>query len=149
MATDLPNSALDMSDNATPSGWSLAAGALLTAGALTADRQLRDAAETVLGRAARLAGHPQFWGHGLSVAEALLDGPREIAVIAPPGSPLHRVALLATAPAAVVATTGPLCEGRDRIGGEDTAYVCRGFVCDAPTTDRAVLAGQVRAMRAG
>ena len=146
-ADDLPASAVDMSDNATPSGWSLAAEALLTASALTADVGLRARAETVLGQAAHLAGHPQFWGHGLSVVEALLDGPREVAIVADVGSPLHRVALLGTAPGMVVATTGPLLEGRPRVEGLDTAYVCRGFVCDAPTTEVDVLAGQLRVRR--
>ena len=56
----------------------------------------------------------------------------------------HRTALAATAPGAVVALTGPLCEGRPRIDGQDTAYVCRQFVCDAPTTDPEVLARQLR-----
>ncbi|MEZ5158373.1 MAG: thioredoxin domain-containing protein [Candidatus Nanopelagicales bacterium] len=143
-ADDVPAAAVDMSDNATPSGWSLAAEALLTASALTADAGLRDRAETVLGQAAHLAGYPQFWGHGLSVVEALLDGPREVAVVADVGSPLHRVALQGTAPGMVIATTGPLLEDRPRVDGLDTAYVCRGFVCDAPTSDPQVLAGQLR-----
>jgi uncharacterized protein YyaL (SSP411 family) len=143
-ADDIPATAVDMSDNATPSGWNLAAEALLTAGALTADPVMRERAETMLGRAAHLAGYPQFWGHGLAVAEALLDGPREVAVIAEVGSQLHRVALMGAAPGMVVATTGPLCQDRPRIDDRDTAYVCRGFVCDAPTTDSAVLAEQLR-----
>jgi len=145
VATDLMPAAVDMTDNATPSGWSLAAEALLTASALTGDVSLRDRAQTVLGDAAQLAGHPQFWGHGLSVLEAWLDGPREVAVLAPAGSPLHLTALAGTAPGAVVALSGPLCDGRARMGGQDTAYVCRGFVCDAPTTASDILAGQVLA----
>ena len=108
-ATDLIASAVDMTDNATPSGWNLAAEALLTASALTGDVALRARAETALGDAAHLVGHPQFWGHGLSV----------------------------------LATSGPLCEGRPAIDAQDTAYV--GFVCDAPTTDAQALAGQVGA----
>ena len=146
-ADDVPAAAVDMSDNATPSGWSLAAEALLTASALTADAGLRARAETVLGQAAHLAGHPQFWGHGLSVVEALLDGPREVAIVADVGSPVHRVALHGTAPGMVIATTGPLLEDRPRVDGLDTAYVCRGFVCDAPTTQVDVLAGQLRVRR--
>ncbi len=142
-ATDVPTTGIDMSDNATPSGWSLGAEALLTASALTGESQGRARAEQMLGRAAHLAGHPQFWGHGLSVLEALLDGPREVALIAAVGSPLHRTALAATAPGAVVALSGPLCEGRPRIDAQDTAYVCRQFVCDAPTTDPQVLASQL------
>ena len=146
-ADDVLASAVDMSDNATPSGWNLAAEALLTASALTADAGLRARAETALGQAAHLAGYPQFWGHGLSVVEALLDGPREVAIVADVGSPLHRVALHGTAPGMVVATTGPLLEGRPRVDGLDTAYVCRGFVCDAPTTKPGVLAEQLRVRR--
>ncbi len=143
-AMDVPTAGIDMTDNATPSGWSLAAEALLTASALTGELAGRTRAEQMLGRAAHLAGYPQFWGHGLAVLVALLDGPREVAVIAPAGSALHRTALAATAPGAVVALTGPLCEGRPRIDGQDTAYVCRQFVCDAPTTDPDVLARQLR-----
>ena len=146
-ADDVLASAVDMSDNATPSGWNLAAEALLTASALTADAGLKARAETVLGQATHLAGYPQFWGHGLSVVEALLDGPREVAIVADVGSPLHRVALHGTAPGMVVATTGPLLEGRPRVDGLDTAYVCRGFVCDAPTTKPGVLAEQLRVRR--
>ena len=146
-ADDVPAAAVDMSDNATPSGWNLAAEALLTASALTADAGLKARAETVLGQATHLAGYPQFWGHGLSVVEALLDGPREVAIVADAGSPLHRVALHGTAPGMVVATTGPLLEGRPRVDGLDTAYVCRGFVCDAPTTKPGVLAEQLRVRR--
>ena len=144
-ATDLIASGVDMGDNATPAGWNLAAEALLTASALTGDPALRTRAEEALGQAAHLVGHPQFWGHGLSVLEAWLDGPREVAVIGPVGSVLHTTALRGTAPGVVVATSGPLCEGRPAIDGQDTAYVCRGFVCDAPTTDAQVLAGQVGA----
>ena len=143
-ATDVPTAGIDMTDNATPSGWSLAAEALLTATALTGEMAGRSRAEQMLGRAAHLAGYPQFWGHGLAVLEALVDGPREVALLAGVGSPMHVTALAGTAPGAVVALSGPLCEGRSRIGGQDTAYVCRQFVCDAPTTDPEVLARQVR-----
>ena len=143
-ATDVPTAGIDMTDNATPSGWSLAAEALLTASALTGEMAGRSRAEQMLGRAAHLAGYPQFWGHGLAVLEALVDGPREVALLAGVGSPMHVTALAGTAPGAVVALSGPLCEGRSRIGGQDTAYVCRQFVCDAPTTDPEVLARQVR-----
>ena len=146
LAGDVLATGPDLFDNATPSGWSLAADALLTASALTSAPTLRDRAEQVLGQAAHLGGHPQFWGHGLSVLEALLDGPREVAVIADVGSPMHRVALSATAPGAVVALSGPLTVGRPKVDGLETAYVCRGFVCEAPTTDPEVLAGQVIAL---
>ncbi len=37
----------------------------------------------------------------------------------------------------------PLLSGREPIDGRPTAYVCRGFVCDLPTTDPAVLRTQL------
>ncbi|MBC7274375.1 MAG: hypothetical protein H5T76_37690, partial [Streptomyces sp.] len=55
--------------------------------------------------------------------------------------------LLGTAPGAVVAygTVGsdefPLLADRPLSGGEPTAYVCRNFTCDAPTTDPERLRG--------
>ena len=144
-AADLPHSAVDMTDNATPSGWSLAAEALLVAAAWTGAPH--DLAVQTLGQAAHLRDHPQFWGHGLSVLEAILDGPREVAVAADPGSVMHHTALRATRPGAVVALAGPLLQDRGRVGGRDTVYVCRGFVCEAPTTDPAELSQQLRVRR--
>ncbi|AJE85336.1 hypothetical protein SLNWT_4960 [Streptomyces albus] len=140
----------DPTDNATPSGWTAAAGALLSYAAQTGSAAHRTAAERALG-VVRVLGPrvPRFIGHGLAVAEALLDGPREIAVVGGSGGELHRLALLGTAPGAVVAAGGPgseelpLLADRPLVDGAPTAYVCRGFVCQAPTTSAAVLAEQV------
>ncbi|WP_314221228.1 thioredoxin domain-containing protein [Streptomyces zaehneri] len=137
----------DPTDNAVPSGWTAAAGALLSYAAHTGSEPHRTAAERALGVVKALGPRvPRFIGWGLAVAEALLDGPREVAVVVPgkadPASAaLHRTALLGTAPGAVVAfgTTGsdefPLLADRPLIDGEPTAYVCRNFTCDAPTAD--------------
>ncbi|MFI7272404.1 thioredoxin domain-containing protein [Streptomyces sp. NPDC049879] len=146
----------DPSDGATPSGWTAAAGALLSYAALTGSDRHRAAAETALGIVTPLAGRaPRFIGWGLAVAEAALDGPRQVAVVGPPGDPatalLHLAALRATAPGAVVALGGqgerdgaaPLLDGRTARDGRATAYVCRGFVCELPTSDPAALAGQL------
>ncbi|MBI4939685.1 MAG: hypothetical protein HY830_02925, partial [Actinobacteria bacterium] len=91
-------------------------------------------------------------------AEALLDGPREVAVAGPDGDPLraalHAVALAATAPGAVVsagppdAEDAPLLAGRPLVAGSAAAYVCRQFVCAAPTTSAQVLAAALGADRA-
>ncbi|MBD0689409.1 thioredoxin domain-containing protein, partial [Streptomyces sp. CBMA123] len=68
----------DPTDNATPSGWTAAAGALLGYAAYTGSDRHRTAAERALGIVGALAGRaPRFIGWGLAVAEALLDGPRE------------------------------------------------------------------------
>ncbi|MEU9900057.1 thioredoxin domain-containing protein [Streptomyces phaeochromogenes] len=136
----------DPTDNATPSGWSAAAGALLSYAAQTGAEPHRAAAERALGVVKALGPRaPRFIGWGLATAEALLDGPREVAVVGPVDDPatkeLHRAALLASAPGAVVAMGAPdsdelpLLVERSLMHGEPTAYVCRNFTCDAPTTD--------------
>ncbi|MFC7985644.1 thioredoxin domain-containing protein [Streptomyces sp. NPDC057336] len=137
----------DPTDNATPSGWTAAANALLSYAAQTGSEPHRSAAEHALGVVKALGPRvPRFIGWGLAAAEALLDGPREVAVVGPePGDAatrgLHRTALLGTAPGAVVAfgvegsDEFPLLAGRPLVGGAPAAYVCRNFTCDAPTTD--------------
>jgi len=137
----------DPTDNATPSGWTAAAGALLSYAAQTGAEPHRTAAERALGVVKALGPRvPRFIGWGLAVAEASLDGPREVAVVAPSlddeaAKALHRTALLGTAPGAVVAfgvaesEELPLLADRPLVGGEPAAYVCRNFTCDAPTTD--------------
>ncbi|QKW08851.1 thioredoxin domain-containing protein [Streptomyces sp. NA04227] len=140
----------DPTDNATPSGWSAAAGALLGYAAHTGSEAHRTAAERALSVVKSLGPRvPRFIGQGLAVAEALLDGPREIAVVGGAGGELHRAALLATAPGAVVAAGGPdseefpLLADRPLVDSAPTAYVCHHFVCTAPTTRAAELADQV------
>ncbi|MGW5425845.1 thioredoxin domain-containing protein [Streptomyces sp. NPDC004059] len=139
----------DPTDNATPSGWTAAAGALLGYAAHTGSEPHRTAAERALGVVKTLGPRvPRFIGWGLAVAEALLDGPKEVAVVGPgpdladeKTAALHRTALLGTAPGAVVAVGTadsdefPLLADRPLQQGEPTAYVCRNFTCDAPTTD--------------
>ncbi|MFF2199356.1 thioredoxin domain-containing protein [Streptomyces sp. NPDC058145] len=137
----------DPTDNATPSGWSAAAGALLSYAAHTGSEAHRTAAERALGVVRALGPRvPRFIGWGLAVAEALLDGPREVAVVGPSltdeaTTALHRTALLGTAPGAVVAAGPPggeefpLLADRPLVDGRPAAYVCRNFTCDAPTTD--------------
>ncbi|MFG2682983.1 thioredoxin domain-containing protein [Streptomyces sp. NPDC048392] len=137
----------DPTDNATPSGWSAAAGALLSYAAHTGSEPHRAAAEQALGVVRALGPRvPRFVGWGLAAAEALLDGPREVAVVAAAPADgdargLHRTALLGTAPGAVVAfgvegsDEFPLLADRPLAGGAPAAYVCRNFTCDAPTTD--------------
>ncbi|MET9373267.1 thioredoxin domain-containing protein [Streptomyces sp. NPDC002992] len=141
----------DPTDNATPSGWTAAAGALLSYAAHTGSEAHRSAAEGALGVVKALGPRaPRFIGWGLATAEALLDGPREIAVVGAPGDDtaeaLRRTALLAPTPGAVVAFGAPdseefpLLRDRPLVDGGAAAYVCRHFTCDAPTTDPAELA---------
>ncbi|MCQ8191985.1 thioredoxin domain-containing protein [Streptomyces rugosispiralis] len=136
----------DPTDNAAPSGWTAAAGALLSYAAITGSARHREGAERALAVVRALGPRvPRFIGWGLAVAEARLDGPREVAVVGSDDDPatraLHRAALLATAPGAVVAVGEPgsgeipLLQDRPLLEGRPAAYVCRGFTCDAPTAD--------------
>jgi uncharacterized protein len=188
----------DPTDNATPGGTSAAAGVLLTYAALTGSGRHREAAEQALHFTGALAEKaPRFAGWGLAVAEALADGPREVAIVGEweaGGEPeagggsetasgseagggagsseafreLHLTALRSNAPGLVIAVTPPtvpddgthgtsetpetpetpetlpeLLSDRPTINGEPAAYVCRGFVCQAPTTQVTVLTSEL------
>ena len=144
----------DPTDNATPSGWTAAAGALLTYAALTGSAVHREVGESALAVVAALGAQaPRYAGWGLAVAEAWLDGPREIAVVGDSADTLtrelRRLALMGTAPGAVLALgdggESPVPVLRNRVAREGvaTAYVCRSFTCAAPTSDPAELARQI------
>jgi uncharacterized protein YyaL (SSP411 family) len=140
----------DPADGPTPSGTFAAAGALLSYAALTGSPRHRDAARAALGAVAPIAArYPRAAGAGLAVAEALIAGPAEIAVVGPPGDPrttaLHRTALLAAPPGAVIAFGDgtpapdermvPLLRGRGLTSGYPSVYVCRNFTCRMPVSD--------------
>jgi len=117
----------EMSDSPTPSGQSAVAGALLSYAALTGSTEHRDDAEATVGVLVPLLDRDaSFAGCAGAVAEALLAGPAEVAVVDRPD--LERLARLGTAPGAVVVTAGPLAADRPEPG----VYVCRHFVCERP-----------------
>ena len=139
----------DPSDNASPSGLSAIVHALAGYAALTGSGRHRQAAEEALATTRALAERaPRFAGWSLAAAEAMLDGPLEIAVVGPPGP--ERDALEETArrvPGAVVVMAEgprddiPLLTGRTPVEGRAAAYVCRHQVCERPVTDPADLPG--------
>ncbi|MEO6997828.1 MAG: hypothetical protein ABI112_07065, partial [Terracoccus sp.] len=140
-------------DNAEPAGQSALAGALVTFGALTGSTESIEA-----GRRATEAGltlavrEPRFGGWTLAVAEALLAGPRQVAVVGhgPDADALAAVARSSTSPGLVVvhgqpdAPGIPLLQGRPLVNGRAAAYVCRGFVCDLPVTSTDALTESLR-----
>ncbi len=135
----------DPADNATPSGTFAVAGALLSYAALTGSPRHREAAAAALGVLPAIASrYPRAAGWGMAVAEALLAGPSEIAIVGPPEDPrtreLHKTALLSAPPGAVIAlgdggeTSIPLLAERGLLDGAPAAYVCRNFTCQVPVT---------------
>ncbi|MFI5914630.1 thioredoxin domain-containing protein [Dactylosporangium sp. NPDC051541] len=132
----------DITDNATPSGLSAVSAALVTYSALTADTAYREAAQLALATVAAVAAtHGRFTGYAAAAGEALYSGPFEIAIATTdPSDPLVAAAWWHAPPGAVVVAGEPdrpgvpLLESRPLRNGAATAYVCRGFVCDAPVT---------------
>ena len=133
----------DPTDNATPSGWAAACGALLTYSALTNSLAHRAIAEAALAPLVPLgAEHPRFAGWGLAVLTAWLDGPREVAVVGdsldPSALELWKAVLMSGRPGMVhvrgqAGDDEPLLLDRSAINQQPTAYVCRQFICSAPT----------------
>ncbi len=132
----------DPTDNATPSGLSALAAGLVAYCALAGSAVHRDVADAALQTVAPLiASHPRFAGYAAFVAEALVGGPYEIAVVTTdPADPLVDAAYRYLPAGAVVVVGEPSREGvplladRPLVDGRAAVYVCRGFVCDRPVT---------------
>ncbi len=141
----------DPADNASPSGASATANALLTASSLVGPERAgryREAAELALTRVGMLVSRaPRFAGHWLSMAEALRQGPVQVAVVGAADDPrradLVTAAVRAVAGGAVVLAglpdSVPLLADRPLVDGRPAAYVCHGYVCDRPVTEVADL----------
>ncbi|MFI9011890.1 thioredoxin domain-containing protein [Actinosynnema sp. NPDC053489] len=128
----------DPSDNASPSGASSLASALVTASVLGGPSTYREAAEAALARAGLLAARePRFAGHWLSVAEAMALGPVQVAVVGDDPELVGAAWTGVHGGGVVVAgapDSAPLLADRPLVDGRAAAYVCRGYVCDRPVT---------------
>ena len=131
----------DLWDNATPSGNSVAADILLRLAKLTGEEKYeRFAIATLRISASQIKRHPQGFGRALSALEFHLGQGKEIVVVGDSGNSLEREVLGMYRPHDTVVTALdasdnlPLTDGRTRVDGSATAYVCQNFVCNRPVT---------------
>ncbi|HZZ49470.1 MAG TPA: thioredoxin domain-containing protein [Pseudonocardia sp.] len=137
----------DLTDGATPSGAATIAGALVSASVLAPPERARTygerSEEALTAVGALVTRHPRFAGHWLTAAEASVNGPVQVAVVAT--APEQLAPLLRRARRDAVGGTVivggasdapgiPLLADRPLVDGRPAAYVCRGFVCDRPVT---------------
>lgn len=146
----------DVTDNAIPSGTSMAVDVLLRAGRLLGETRWESIAERVLKRLGPTAAKaPQAFGRLLAALDFSLGRPVELAVVGPAAAAatqqLLDVARHRYLPNRVLALATPEADGRgipllaDRgtVGGRPTAYLCEGFACRTPTSDPNELAHQL------
>jgi uncharacterized protein YyaL (SSP411 family) len=143
----------DVTDNAMPSGTSLAVDLLLSLSELTQDADMRRRSGFVLETLATpLIRYPSAFGHLLGAADMATNGAVEIAIAGDRGSDafraLERVVADSYVPSLVLAGGHEgdgiaLLNGRDAYGGIATAYVCRSYACEEPVADPAALAAQL------
>jgi len=148
-----------LQDNAVPSGGAMATIALLRTAAFTGENRYRDAAERALAPIVGVAAqHPTGFAHWLSAYALASSSIDEIAIVGDPADDdtkaLLKVARSGFRPNQVIAVSAdpatsavPLLHDRGRVDGAATAYLCRGFACQRPTTDPDELAGQLEAAR--
>jgi uncharacterized protein YyaL (SSP411 family) len=148
----------DAVDNAMPSGASLAVELLQRLGALDGDSRALECARRAMGAHASLMEQaPLAFGHLLGCVDAEVDG--MVSVVLAGGSSSGGLETLCRSvagvyvPALVLASgdtpATALSAGKGAISGRATAYVCRDFRCDAPTTAPEELARQLAAATAG
>jgi hypothetical protein len=132
----------DLFDNATPSGSSVAVHVLLRLAVLFGEeRYATEAARTIESIAPLAVRHPQGFGFLLGAGEFAAAELKEIVITGRTGDAVRerllRVVGEAYVPQKVVVQGiidgSPLLEGRDP--DEARAYVCRGYICDAPTDE--------------
>jgi uncharacterized protein YyaL (SSP411 family) len=145
----------DVTDNATPSGTSLAAELLARLAELYHDADARRRATWIVETQVQtMQRYPSAFGHALGVADMLINGAVELAIVGDPAAAdfkeLERAAAERYVPSLVIAGGAPspageiaLLADRAMRDGRATAYVCRSYACDAPATSAEVLVRQL------
>ncbi|MDY7231997.1 thioredoxin domain-containing protein [Hyalangium rubrum] len=159
---DLVVATYSLFDNAYPSGASTLTEAQVALAALTGDKSHLELAERYLARMRRpIEENPMGYGYLALVADSLLDGAAGVTFA---GTRAQVTPLLASANRVFAPTFSfgwkesgvapppllqELFEGREPVGGQGTAYVCRGFACERPLTDAEELARRLQAPSRG
>jgi uncharacterized protein YyaL (SSP411 family) len=145
----------DFTDNAMPSGTSLAVDLLLHLSELQQDAELRRRAvftlETLVEPMTRF---PTAFGHLLGCADMEINGAVEVALAGDTSSTgfeaLERAVARKYVPSLVLAGGNPggsprikLLDDRPLVDDKPTAYVCRGYSCDRPVTEPDALLDQL------
>jgi uncharacterized protein YyaL (SSP411 family) len=146
----------DYFDNATPSGNSVAAEALLRLSVLTGNEDYRRKAVNVL-RLVRdsVERYPSAFGYALGAIDFYLSTPREIVVVGEEAQARtllrevwgrylpNKVVVRSTGDDKDAARLVPLLQERTAKDGRATAYVCESYTCQQPVNTPEELAAQL------
>ena len=146
----------DLQDNATPCGNSMACDALLRMAALTGRAEFRQKAEGMLEMVAEQAvRYPLGFSRWLSALDYALSNVKQIAFVGDLNSTVARSMLsvlqdgyhphwITAASSLPLPEQAPeLLHNRPMLGGKPTTYVCQGFICKQPVTDKISLENQL------
>ncbi len=147
-------------DNAIPSGSSVAADVLLRLALFTGDPN--DQYRPVAGAALRNLGatasqHPTAFGRLLSALDFYMGKPKEIVIVGEAEAPdtlallqtvysrymPNKVVMLYLPKIEEIEARWPLLQGRSRLEGKATAYVCENYACQLPVNSPEELAKQL------
>ncbi len=154
-------------DGAIPSGNAVAASALARLSFHYGREDFREAATgAVRAYGRQIARYPRAFAKSLAVADLLLTGPVELALVGTPGeqgyealrAEINRVYL----PNRIIAhydpaqqgrqgltTPPPLLAGKGLVEGRAALYICRNFSCQAPVTEPSEVVHALRPQRQG
>jgi len=147
----------DVTDNAVPAGTSLAVDLQLRLAELLGDQGRRDRAMRVLESLAEpITRYASAFGHLLGAADMAVHGAVEVALAGDPAADDFRALADAVGseyvPSLIIAGGTPRADAKsdvallaDKVSRDDraTAYVCRQYLCDEPTSDPAALPAQL------
>lgn len=157
-STDLPYRPKDVQDNATPSGGSLAARALLVLSALTGnDIYISKAEQMLAGIQEGISQYPNAFGSWLLAFDTAINSVRQIAIVWDQDAsdeeihyllevPLHSYyprTILAFSSLPLPDNSPALLKDRSALNGKPTAYVCRDFTCQLPVNSPQDLKNQL------